>query len=281
MQAVYASYGIATFPFEMVDGDKKPMVKNYWKSGLPASASYARRFADAPGIGFMTNHRNRIAALDIGTPDNSLVAKMQDMHGETPVISGTPSGGKHLYYRYNGEHRHIRPFAGLPVDLLGYGGLIVVAPSQFEAGQYRLLKGSLNDFDRLPVMRGIVPSLYVSSGPHKGAAGASISGIGDSAVKEGYRNQSLFHFCLKSAKSSSEFNLLLEKARTENMTYLPSLADHEVAKVASNAWGYEISGINGYSNPVTILPNDEIDKLMDENIDAYVLLSKLKRHNWK
>ena len=69
--------------------------------------------------------------------------------GETPLKVATPSGGLHLYYRYAGEQRSIRPFGKtFPLDVLG-NGLAVVPPSCRPAtdkkapGDYRVLEGDL------------------------------------------------------------------------------------------------------------------------------------------
>ena len=52
-QREYAAKNIATFPVLITPQEKKPLVRHYQRIGLPASAQIARRFADAPGIGFM------------------------------------------------------------------------------------------------------------------------------------------------------------------------------------------------------------------------------------
>ena len=71
-----------------------------------------------------------------------------------PLVVGSGSGKYHAYYRHNGERRRIRPWRGLPIDLLGEGGLVVAPPSKATEGrQYEIIQGGLDDLDRLPVLR--------------------------------------------------------------------------------------------------------------------------------
>ncbi|WP_348767863.1 hypothetical protein, partial [uncultured Salinisphaera sp.] len=60
-QPEYAERGITVFPVD-VDA-KKPLVSNYGKAGVRASAKWAERFADANGLGIHMG-RNALTILD-------------------------------------------------------------------------------------------------------------------------------------------------------------------------------------------------------------------------
>ena len=161
-QPVYAHYGIATFP---VRGDKTPAVKRYGEIRVPGSAKLAARgnLGALNGIAYMTNARTKVAVLDIDTTDENVLADALNRHGSTPIIERTASGKFHAWYRFNGEYRKIRPWGNeLPIDLLGQGGLVIVHPSKFDAGEYSLARGHLDDLDRLPVMRGLDDWMYAA-----------------------------------------------------------------------------------------------------------------------
>src|SRR5947209_5998552 len=121
-QPQYAELGVVTFPVD--PAKKKPLVAQYAKIGRQYSAKLARdpRFRDASSIGFVAGKRNRITVLDIDTSDERELARALDRHGHTRLITQTPSGGHHLFYRHNGEGRQVRRWPGLPIDLIG-GGL--------------------------------------------------------------------------------------------------------------------------------------------------------------
>src|SRR5262245_3592535 len=90
-QSEYAAHGIAIFPVEFVpdgDGDyrKKPLVKNYGRIGLRASAQFAERFADVRAIGFTPGQRNGITIGDVDEPGNAALERCLSNHGDTPVL---------------------------------------------------------------------------------------------------------------------------------------------------------------------------------------------------
>jgi Bifunctional DNA primase/polymerase, N-terminal len=158
-QPIYAKRGTATFPLR---DNKVPTISNYQKIGLPASSQLAlkHRFRSANDFGFMTSARTRITVLDVDTIDEHVLADAMIRHGSTPVVARTASGKFHAYYRHNGEHRKIRPFNDLPIDLLGNRGYVVASPSRLEKGAYSFLQGSLDDLDRIPAMRGLDSDMY-------------------------------------------------------------------------------------------------------------------------
>ena len=167
--------------------------------------------AGSPAIGFMTDGRNGITVLDIDTANDNILADSLDRHGRTPLIARTGSGKFRAYYKHNGERRKIRPWRGLAIDLFGTGGFAVAPPSQVAKGEYCFIQGSLDDLDRLPVLRNI-----------------------DLArpVQEGERNNKLWRHCMKAAHHVESFDELLDVARTYNDDCLPPMEDSEVITAA-------------------------------------------------
>jgi hypothetical protein len=146
-QPQYASHGIATFPVR----GKKPAVKGYLKLGTQVSEQLALKFANDNAFGFACRC-NRIAVLDVDTPDERLLADALTLFGPTPIIVRSGSGNYQAWYRHNGERRHVRPDPSKPIDILG-DGYVVAPPSLGGKGPYQIIQGTLDDLDRLPVMR--------------------------------------------------------------------------------------------------------------------------------
>ena len=121
----YAEHGIATFP---VRRNKKPLVRNYQRIGLNASAQLVAKFADESALGFMCGKQSRIVIIDIDTDDEQALREALRVFGSSRVIYRTGSGHFAIWYRWSGETRRIRPLPDLPIDILG-GGFAIVPPS--------------------------------------------------------------------------------------------------------------------------------------------------------
>jgi hypothetical protein len=257
-QPLYAEHGIATFPVRIVGDDKRPGVKHYKKVGLPGSAQLATKFANDNCFGFMVGDRTRLTILDVDAPDEGVLAQALNRHGHSPLIVRTARGKFHAYYRHNREHRLIRPWPDRPIDLLG-AGFIVAPPSTTEEGSYQIIEGSLNELDRLPVLRNL-------DLPKAGA-------------KQGARNKSLFRHCMRHANHVDDFDALLDVARTFNDDCEPPMEDAEVMTVASNAWGYTERGENRFGRKGVFFDNADIIRLINEDPDLYMMLSLVRAHN--
>jgi hypothetical protein len=269
-QAVYAEQGISTFP---VNNNKCPVVKGFLDIGRGRSRALVSKFGDSQALGFVAGARNGITVLDIDTKDERVLSDALARHGDSPIVIRTASGKFHVWYAHNRELRMIRPWDGLEIDLLGEG-LVVAPPSVLGSGHYEIIKGSLDDLEMLPKMRGL-------NGISEGIGSISKT-PGNGGIKEGQRNLKLFRHCMYHARYCDLLDDLIDVARTYNEEILqPPLNDAEVLKVARSAWEYEERGQNwvGHGRIVAIGHN-EIDGLLDENPDAFILLTKLRRHHW-
>src|ERR1700674_3344004 len=102
MQKLYADHGIATYP---IGENKKPVITNFQRVGLKGSRALAEKFTNADAFGFVAGERNRLTIVDVDSNDEALVYEVRGRFGDTPLQVITPSGGRHLYYRHNGERR--------------------------------------------------------------------------------------------------------------------------------------------------------------------------------
>jgi Bifunctional DNA primase/polymerase, N-terminal/Primase C terminal 1 (PriCT-1) len=218
----------------------------------------------------LTNKRNRITALDVDTADERVFADALTRHGDTPIKVRTASGKFHAWYAYNGERRRIRPFEGLPIDLLGDGGLIVAPPAQTNKGSYDFIDGGLDDLDRLPTMHGLSPEMY--------KAPVAVCPAPGETIREGHRNDSLWAYCMRQVRHCDDMEALLDVARMRNSEFMPPLPDAEVIEVAKSAWAYEQNGRNRFGRTGAWLPTSELNRLIAEP-DVFTLLMFLKANN--
>lgn len=155
----YARHGLRAFPVGGPDG-KRPLVRSWQKAGSDSWRRWRelRRFANA-NIGIVDGTPGGISRVDVDSPEPSVLADAIRRFGDSPVKVSTPSGGTHLWFRFNGERRTLR-LDGTPVDILGLGGYGVAPPSlRPGGGAYRFLEGGLADLDRLPrIKAGALPT---------------------------------------------------------------------------------------------------------------------------
>ena len=254
-QADYAAHGIATFP---VHANKRPMVSRYNRFGQRASTEIARKYPNAPAIGFMCGKRNGITSLDCDSRDERILADALNRHGQTPLVARTGSGHFQAWYRHNGEGRRIRPDRNVPIDILGKG-FVVAPPSQSAKGSYEFISGDLDDLDRLPVMQNVPVEAWDNSRLV-------------AEVKQGQRNNKLFTMCLEAARYCDDFDALCDVARTRNSEFLPPLEVREVMRTAASAWRYETEGRNYIGGMKAVFSESDVLPLM---ADPYVGMLKV------
>jgi hypothetical protein len=219
----------------------------------------------------------------VDTTDDRVLADAMGRHGSTPLVGRTASGKFHALYRHNGEFRKIRPFTGLPIDILGIGGLVVAVPSRFAKGEYSFIEGSLEDLERLPIMRGLDPAMYRPSSAIVAAATAAapVVAIEECTVSAGVRNNELWRYCMRQLSINGyDIDAIVAAARIRNAKFIPPLPDEEVIKIATSAWERTAAGLNWFGRGQVVSTHAEVDELVTEAPDAFLLLAKLRRHNW-
>jgi Bifunctional DNA primase/polymerase, N-terminal/Primase C terminal 1 (PriCT-1) len=277
-QGKYAEHGIITFPVKA--DQKKPAVIGFLKIGPKASAAWASRpqFAQ-DAIGFSPGKRNGITVLDVDTTDGGVLEEALRRHGDTPIVIRTASGKAHAWYQYNGESRRIRPWKGLPIDVLGdrdgvRNSFVVAPPSRRSAGgEYHFLHGDLSEIVNLPTMRD-VDDLKRPAKVTKGAR-ADEHRTGK-IIQDGWRNDWMINQCQRAARHCDNLDALLDVARTRNQECNPPLEEEKLMAIASWAWNLQANGLNrvGQGHGAWF-PVAEIISLVQDQ-DAFVLLAFLR-----
>lgn len=266
----FVDAGIPVFP---VDKDKRPLVRNPKLFGKAATLKLANgtKFADA-GLAIWCGPRSGIAAIDIDAVGTELVDKVMSIVGPSPLVAQTPSGGHHIYYRANGERRHIRPkqglLADLPVDIMGDGGYIIVPPSLGpNGGAYAFIVGSLSDLPNLPTM---CPDILGNRSEKRYKLPATTR----EPPSIGERNNVLFRICLTAAHTVDSEEDLLDFVQTRNDEWPDPLPFEEVQRLTASAWSYQSEGRNFVGRgPIAYMRGVEANLL---NPDSFYLLARLR-----
>jgi hypothetical protein len=281
-QPVYAERGIATFPVEVVGDRKKPMVSHYNKVGLRGSEQLAFKFAEAELFGFMCGPRSNLTVLDVDSTSEAVLGYAIARHGITPIVVRTASGKYHAYYRHNGERRRIRPFPGLPIDILGGGGFVVAPPSKTAGGHYEFLECSLDNLDQLPVMQPFdEPSEPpAASSPSDNASAGPLRGMRE---HDG-RNKTLFLAIGPIANqihaTAGSRDALLAVALRYNQEAAEPMTTEEATKIVDSVWRMTIAGRNHIgAHPFVMRQHEAISLIKHGDQDALVLLNFLRAHH--
>ena len=267
--------GLVVLPCGKGDG-KSPLVKG-WQGRKSAKtvAIWARKFA-AANIGVACGLSGYVV---VDVDKRELVETMLERFGATPLMTRTPSGGAHLWYRKVGEVKSSTLGPSLVVDIKADGGQVIVPPpfNRQSGVPYEFERGSWDDLTRLPPFRkealdGLEPS--TKSSPHAQAP----TGV----VSEGERNRTLFRYLMSEVPHATSLNDLLAEARRFNEQNLsPLLPAAEVEKTARQVWKYEQAGQNwiGHGRGGVELNAAVVDDLLSRahGEDALALLVKLER----
>jgi Bifunctional DNA primase/polymerase, N-terminal len=286
-QSKYAAVGIATVP---IDPEKKLFRGPWNKIGFPGSTELTRnaKYQGCNGIGFVCGPRNGITDLDVDAPDRGLLQEALERHGDSPIIVETASGKFKIWYRHNGERRSVRKLArevwgrDVPIDILG-SGLSVAPPTTNSKGQYRFIRGSLEDVARLPVMRGLPSQEIVLPDDVDVLEEVAPEDVPlQPVIKEGRRDIDLWEACMRYARTAKTFNDVLAFARDFNLEHMePPLEDHVAVSKAVSAWKYEERGENWFGGVGTVtVPANVLTDLLLANQDALVLLMVIRQYNW-
>lgn len=142
----YAAKGLPVFPAILRDGDKQPLVK--WRYGEDGHPDLKKRRATTDPktikrwwtrwplamIGLPTGERSGLVVLDLDRKNGkdgvaALRAKGIDPYKLSPVMARTPSGGLHVFMKYDGPLKNSADILAPGVDVRGDGGYVVLPPS--------------------------------------------------------------------------------------------------------------------------------------------------------
>lgn len=148
--------GLAVLPCGKESG-KAPLVGGFTKWRCPPVESTLEKWsAKNPGANIgVSCGPSRVVVVDID--DAPRVDELIERFGPTPLITRTPSGGVHLWYRNRNfqRSRNLRPSHQLKVDIKAIGGFVVVPPSvrPGTGAQYSFLQGDWSCVLDLPPFR--------------------------------------------------------------------------------------------------------------------------------
>jgi hypothetical protein len=249
----YADAGLPVFPVKTQL--KKPAIRGWQDTTTSKTRSWAsnERLGAEEGLGLLMGDRSRITEIDVDAVGEGWLGIAVEQFGETPIVIRTASGKAKLWYRYNGEGRHIRPFEAQPIDVLGKG-FTIAPPSWREdlSASYRFETGSIADTEKLPAIRASVR--------------ADVSCIVGSVVNQGQRNNTLWRYCMAQARHCDDLESLIDVAATWTSAFPDPLTLKEVEKCARSAWRYETQGRNfvGLRKPQIIEGHVIMDTLLDQ-----------------
>ncbi|MCD8566795.1 MAG: bifunctional DNA primase/polymerase [Alphaproteobacteria bacterium] len=241
--------------------DRRPSYKEVtsWQSQFPKA-----------NVGLLTGAVSGLTVVDIDTGKPEIINQMVSHFGDTPIKIKTPSGGMHLYYRFNDEQSHTG-IEGLPVDVRASGGYVIAPPSVHPRSQsvYKFMEGSINKVKNLPTLRrGSLPKSVSETEPDI---------LDGDIAPQGQRNHALFKALLQRARECSTLDELEDSAFLLNETFLdPPLEHDEVKHIIANIWRIKIENrlYGGGERFLTII-SSEIHNLKDHP-KAFWLLANLK-----
>lgn len=261
----YAAAGLPVFP---VDTRKKRPALKGWQKATPQRAriwASVENLGNADGLGLVMGKPSNVTEIDVDGVGEAWLAVALERFGETAITIRTASGKAKLWYRHNGEGRHIRPLGDQPIDVLG-SGFTIAPPSWREdlAASYVFHTGGLEMLDCLPCIK----STALDTGFRRAAEG----------VRKGQRNDNLWRYCMVQARHCDDVEALIDVARTWASAFADPLSLAEIERCARSAWRYETTGRNfiGLRKPQIT----EWDKIMDALIDqpeAYALYQMFLR----
>lgn len=266
--AQYYEMGMSVIPCKGVDG-KIPAVRSW---GVYQKKQASRRTLETwmenraqCNVAIITGKVSGLTVIDSDEPETA-ISDLFAMFGETPVVVQTPSGGKHLYYRHNGEtnHNHIQ---GRKIDVRGQGGYVIAPPSiNPRIGvAYRFVIGDIWDMQELPTLR--LP-VYEKEERQRG--------------KEGTRNDGLFKYLLSVAAEVDEQELEPMALWFNEAINNPPLPENEWRRTVKSVLRYKSENRLFEKGRQYIPLNPDLHKaLWKQSADAVCLMSYLQAHHFQ
>ncbi len=265
-------YGLAPFPCGGDDG-KRPLVKGFTSRRFSQNTlrEFIGKFGDC-NVGIATGKLSNITVVDVDDPE--IVEQMLHKFGDTLLIIHTPSGGAHLFYRWNGEScRNLRN-ESLDVDIKGQGGFVVVPPS------VRPTTGTPYVFDRGSFADVSILAKINPNSLNSGSSSAEVVSV--RGIPVGNRNNTIFHKMLREVRHCDALADLSDVAHTinDNHTEEP-LPAKELHRIVDHVWFMEQTGQNWVGQGARIFfTEDEIDVLAPFPSAMAFLAAVIRRFHW-
>lgn len=270
--------GLFPIPCGGDDGKQPTGIKGWQRMKRPPRMVIERLAVKhaALNVGAVMGAESRCTVIDVDEPAH--VDLVHERFGDSPLITRTPRGGVHLWYRHDGEGCGDLRGEGLNVDVKGQGGQVIVPPSynRVNGRPYEFMRGSWDDLARLPKIRGGGPMLGKRLEP------APTTGIvvPVATIAEGKRNNTLFKKLLREAKTAASQHDLLERAYELNAASCnPPLPTEEVGRIATRVWTMQAEGQNWSGKEQRVFSyKREVEALAAQphGGDAFLMLAALK-----
>lgn len=132
----YDKLGWVVMPIK--PNDKRPIIKNWSK--IQSNDETLDKFKDTSNIGIIMGATSNLVCIDVDVKNADGIAtleRLEEQLGELPqtVMSETPSGGIHYYFKYVKGIRN-RKNVGEGIDIQADGTQTVEAPSQIDGTYY-------------------------------------------------------------------------------------------------------------------------------------------------
>ena len=110
--------------------------KRPWYSGwqkLEKSVDDIRLWNEATCFSILTGKKSQVTVIDVDAPDREGFDKFwKEMKLEPTTTVETPSGGLHLYYKYDERLKQTQGLGKLAIDVRNDGGQIVAPGSPYD-----------------------------------------------------------------------------------------------------------------------------------------------------
>ena len=292
---IYHDLGLSILPCS----GKKPAIKS-WKPFQKQLVyqnildEWIKKYAPQ-NVGIITGELSNLTVVDCDYTETSL-EMLFDLFGYTPLVAQTPSGGFHLYYRYNGE-KSITGLNGLKIDIQSEGKYVIAPPSfNSQTGKHYIFNNNnLNCIKTLPSTKSIF-DLYDSQTPKFDSETTEKKNHtqnqtilntppresyfeSKSHITEGKRNMTLFYMLKEEARHCRTHNQLLDKGYAINYTFFaPFLPKKEVENTVKQIWKYKITGTLIYHEGYILIKEKELQQCCMHS-DALVLLTFLRYYH--
>lgn len=239
----YAQRGWAVFP--CARNGKIPLTKRGFRDAVKDRESAHKLFAAHPecNVAIATGAVSGFFILDVdnhnGIDGGESLKELEAQFGDLPdtVEVLTPSGGRHLYFKYPeggiGNRTKVRP--GL--DTRGDGGYVVCPPSTIDGKPYTW--EAEHHPDNIEIIDAPEWLLNILQSDHSPAQPAQKDETGDK-ITAGARNDHLMRKGVAMRKLGLPYETILQGLKDLNRTKCnPTLTDKEVSTIAQSVSRYE------------------------------------------
>ena len=222
----YYDLGLAIVPCAGKKGKEAQVTWKQYQKKKPSFAIIKRwiKLFPAANIGLITGKISGITVIDCDDPNLSL-EELEAEFGESKFVVSTPSGGRHLYYSFNGETSKTR--YKQKIDVKGEGGLII-APYSFNPDKkayYKITKGCFDDLTSLTALKTNLANVARASSFYHPIVKES-----DFKIAEGQRNNHLFNQLRKAANNHQNYQSFEDYAFEINAFSFEQNLDEEEVK---------------------------------------------------